>query len=243
MLVVGSVATWLALSGEFGMFLHQRMRWPLALAGVVALGIGAAEVVVSDRRRRIDASGRPQQAAPVVGWLLMFPIVILMAVAPSALDSTAALRARGVVPEREQALYPDLSELAEPIPMRVYDFVNQAVWDPARGLRDRQVELEGFVLQDTRYPDGPLLVRFAVSCCAADGYPVFVALRDAELDVADDTWIRAVVQWRPPQTGHYVGDDGRLVNDGDFYIEADLVSFTVMGGPPDSPYEEPWIRN
>jgi uncharacterized repeat protein (TIGR03943 family) len=241
LLVVGAVAMWLALSGDFGQFLQQRMRWPLAAAGFAILAIGIAESVIDERRRRVDPSASRSQAAPIVGWLVLLPLIVLMAVAPTALGSTAAQRARGLVPEREQMLYPDLPDSDSPIPLRMYDFINQAVFDPEHGLRGHEIELRGFVVNDAAYPDGLVLVRFALNCCAADGYPMRVAFPETDVRLPNDTWITAVVVWRPPKGGRYFDDDKKpLSPTGELYIEAELVSYTVMETPPDSPYESPF---
>lgn len=241
LLVIGAVALWLAITGDFGQFLQQRMRWPLAAAGLTAVVIGGVEILVDDRRQRAEPSRVEGQAAPVVGWLIMLPLVVLMAVAPTALGSTAAQRARGLVPEREQLLYPDLPDSDEPIPMRMFDFINQAVFDPERGLRGHDIALEGFVVHDEAYPEGFVLVRFALNCCAADGYPMRVAIPDTDVELPDDTWIDAVVRWRPPEGGQYFDEDKKpLSPTGELYIEAELVSFTQMESPPDSPYESPY---
>jgi len=239
-MILGIVAIWLVWSGAFGSFVHQRMRWPLAIAGVMLITVGIIEMVTAERTGRQDPDSGRRFAAPSVGWLLMLPVVVLMAVAPSALGATAAGRASGFVPDGAREIFERLPDTTDPIPMRVYDFVDRAVWDPMLSLEFREIELEGIVVNDDRYPDGFVLVRFAVSCCAADGVPLRVAFPDAPENLADDTWISAVVRWIPPPEGTYFNvPDVPFAIDGDLYIEADLLSFRILDDPPDSPYESP----
>ena len=121
-----------------------------------------------------------------------------------------------------------------PVTMRVYDFLDRAIWDTNRSLEGRVVRLEGLVVNDPMVPDGFKLTRFLVSCCAADGIPLQVSVRGVDRPLADDTWVVADIIWRPPESPYQEGEQPWIV-------EADAVVITpVIGGPPKDPYESPY---
>ncbi|MEM8926248.1 MAG: hypothetical protein AAGD35_22310, partial [Actinomycetota bacterium] len=82
-------------------------------------------------------------------------------------------------------------------------------------------------------PDGFLLTRFLVSCCAADGIPLQVALTGVDQTFADDTWVQAQVQWLPPDVP-YDDVDGPLI------VEAEVLSLVEIPGDRKDPYESPY---
>ena len=227
-LIVGLAVARMTMTGAFGDFVQQRMRWPLVIAACCLIGLGAIDVV-----RWVRAAGEQnRQAAPAVGLLMVVPILILIAVAPSALGAAAADRVEPYEPpppETEAWVLPD----EDPFEMSVLDFVNQALYDEEGRLEGRSVVLEGLVVNDPDVPDGFLLVRFLVSCCAADGIPLKIALRGTPERLENDTWVEAVVSWTPPEVPY---DDPN----GPRYIEAEIESIEVLEDPPDSPYESPF---
>lgn len=228
MLIIGLAVARMTATGAFGDFVQQRMRWPLIGATIVLLALGAIDLV--RWIRAADEEGRP--AAPVVGLLMVVPIMVLIAVAPTALGASAADRVESYeppAPETEEWVLPE----EDPFEMRVVDFARHALYDEEGQLEGRSVILEGIVVNDPDVPDGFLLVRFLVSCCAADGIPVKIALRDAPEQFEDDTWVRAVVTWTPPSVP-YTDPDGPQ------YIEAEIERVDVIDDPPDSPYESPF---
>ena len=82
--------------------------------------------------------------------------------------------------------------------------------------------------------DGFLLTRFLVSCCAADGVPIQVAVRGVETAYPDDTWVVADVVLRPPSAPFQeLPLDQRTVH-------ADVVSITVSPDTPSDAYETPY---
>jgi uncharacterized repeat protein (TIGR03943 family) len=234
MLCVGGVTVRLVLSGGFGVFVQQRMRWPLLVAGVMLVALGAVELVVANREERLDPSTRRRVAGPKVGWLLAAPILVLVAVAPTALGANAADRVGRFDPQEQSSPYPPLPDSDGPLAMDVYDFLSRALWDGSGSLVDREVTLEGIVVQDPAVPDGFLLTRFMVSCCAADALPLQVAVSDTaglvDGPLADDTWVVVIGTWIEP--------DGE--RDPDALVELDPTSITVAPNAPDAPYESPY---
>ena len=228
---MGIVVGRLVLSGGFGDFVQQRMKWPLLLAAAFTVVLGCADVARAIRARPDD---RARSVGPAIGWLLAAPLLVLVSVAPAALGAAAADRVDSFEPpppdESDESLwdFPD----DDPFELAVFEFVDAALWDDTRGLEGREVILEGLVVNDPSVPDGFLLVRFMVSCCAADGLPLKIALHGSPQRFDDDQWVRATVTWRPTDP------DAEL--DPDILVEADVVAVEPLTDPPDAPYESPY---
>lgn len=233
MIFVGAVCTRLAWTGEFGVFLQQRMRWPLLIAGAIAVALGLVEAVRADR----DEPAERWSVAPRVGWLVIVPMLVLIAVAPTGLGASAVGRTDGYQ-ATERNSFPPLPAGSEPVAMTMLEFVDRAVWDSERSLAGRHVLLRGFVVADERVPDGFALTRFVVACCAADALPVQVAVHTGtgappgtgSLD--DDTWVDAVVVWRPPSEPYDLTTS--------WIVEVDLIELDVLPEAPAAPYESPY---
>lgn len=243
MLCLGFVTLRLVYTGGFGWFVQQRMRWPLVAAAVVLVGLGTFELIAAWRADAAADDGEDTErhdgatrlAGPAVGWLLGAPLVVLIAVAPTGLGAAAADRVDAYTPTEDEggSWFEPLPEDGEPVAMRVTDFVNRALWDADRSLEEREVLLEGLVVNDDEATDGFLLTRFLVFCCAADGLPVQVAVRGIDQSYENDTWVRVRGVWRPPASGSYEGIDQPRV-------ELDAADIEVVPDPPDSPYENPF---
>lgn len=229
MAYVGIVVGRLVVSGGFGDFVQQHMKWPLLVAAVFTVVLGLSDVVRGMRERADD---RDRSVGPVIGWLLAAPLLVLVSVAPAALGAAAADRVDSYEPPP-----PDSAESAwnfpddDPFELQMYEFVDAALWDEGRSLEGREVILEGIVVNDPSVPDGFVLVRFMVSCCAADGLPLKVALHGSPQPFENDQWVRATVTWRPT--------DPEAEVDPDLAIQADIVDVVPIEAP-DAPYESPY---
>ncbi|MFK8026042.1 MAG: TIGR03943 family protein [Ilumatobacter sp.] len=234
MFLIGIVVMRLVISGEYGFFVQQRMQIPLAVAGVLLLVFGVIELVAAFRSESSDPEASTRSISPTVGWLLAAPLVVLLAVAPAALGAAAAERVDSIVPAEPSPSDDSLQALDDsggPVPLKVSDFLTRAIWDDTGSLIDTEVELEGLVVNADEIDDGFWLTRFAVSCCAADGLPLQVAIRGVEREFDNDEWVRVVVVWNEPPGGEYGPDD---------LIEARLVDIEVVENPPNDPYESPF---
>lgn len=232
LLGMGVLTLRLILTDEFGWFVQQRMRLPLLAAAIALLLLGVAECLTAFRDVKRDDKALERRVGPLVGWLLILPGVVLMAVAPTGLSSAAVDRLDTLVPAESDSEFVPLAESAAPIKMRVYDFIDRAVWDDAKSLEGTRVELEGLVVNDERIPDGFRLTRFLVSCCAADGIPMQIGVHQVDQRFANDTWVRVVGTWRPPAAIEY--DLSKPV-----LVELDVESIEVLTDPR-SPYESAW---
>ncbi len=233
MLAVGAISARLLWTGGFGWFVQQRMRIPLLLATVALLAFGLHEVVLGSREERRDPESVDRPVAPTVGWLLILPVVVLLSVAPTGLGAAAADRVEAYTPTETSRQYEPLDDTQGPVEMRVFDFVDRALWDDERSLEDTTVRLEGLVVNDPGVPDGFKLTRFLVSCCAADGIPLQVSVHGTGPALADDTWVVVDLVWQPPDAPY-------TELEGDWAVEADAVSVTVVPDAPKDAYESPY---
>jgi uncharacterized membrane protein YcgQ (UPF0703/DUF1980 family) len=84
------------------------------------------------------------------------------------------------------------------------------------------------VVHDDAVPDGFVLTRFQIACCAADAVAIKVAVPDPPTDPADDQWVEVVGRLVPPPE---VDDDGVYP-----LVEID-VDELVLTTEPSTPYE------
>lgn len=132
---------------------------------------------------------------PRVAWLLTLPVFAVFLVAPPSLGAYSASREGTTAVAKPSSDFVPLPA-GDPVRMTVVDYVTRAIWDKGASLKGRQVSLTGFV---TPGPDGRIyLTRIALSCCAADGRPLKVALRgDVPGGLPADTWITVVGEYHP----------------------------------------------
>jgi len=237
MLALGLVMARMLWTGSFGWFIQQRMRIPLLLATIVLLALAIYEGIAGTREEQNDPESVRRSTAPKVGWMMILPLLVLVSVAPTGLGAAAADRVDAYTPSEpieNNEVFEALDTSQEPVPLRVIDYVNRAIWDDQRSVEGVTVRLEGLVVNDPDVPDGFLLTRFLVSCCAADGIPIQVAVRDVDKSYADDTWVVADVVWREPDTP-YMEIEADV-----WYVDAELVSLTVDPDPPKDAYESPY---
>jgi uncharacterized repeat protein (TIGR03943 family) len=130
----------------------------------------------------------------------VLPVLAVFLIAPPALGADSVQRAAETPPRRE-ATAEDGKELFAPlpnggvVPLQLPEFTERAAWDSGDSLHGRAVRLTGFVVHEGR---DTYVARIAIACCAADAYPVKVALDGAGLSrFADDRWIETVVELQP----------------------------------------------
>ncbi len=231
MLSLGAIMARLVWSGGFGWFVQQRMRIPLAIAVGVLLVFGLYEAFSAGFEEKRDPDSLRRFAGPRVGWLLIAPLLVLVSVAPTGLGAAAADRVEAYTPTESTRDYPPLPASDGPLEMRVFDFLDRAIWD-GDSLEDATIRLEGLVVNDPDLENGFKLTRFMVSCCAADGIPLQVDVHHDGPGYINDTWVVADVVWRRPDIPYFEAD--RIV------VAADAISITVDPDPPDDPYESPY---
>ena len=229
---LGGFTIRLIWTGNFGWFVQQRMRYPLLAAAVVLLVLALYETFRGLAEEARDPSSVARSVAPRVGWLLVVPFVVLVSVAPTGLGAAAADRVGAFTPTEGEGGFAPIDASSGPVEMRVFEFLDRALWDDARSLEEVPIRLEGLVVNDSGVSDGFKLTRFMVSCCAADGIPLQVAVHGAT-GFANDTWVIADVVWRPPEAPYQELE-------GDWLVEADAIEVRAVGEAPRDPYESPY---
>ncbi len=234
MFFAGAMLARLIVSGGFGWFVQQRMKWPLIIAAAALILFGLVEVIVSWREESDTPDTAGRSRGPLVGWLLALPLLVLVSVSPTALGAAAADRVDAYTPTEAENPFEPIDASDGPVEMRVLDFLDRAMWDEERSLEEVTVRLEGLVVNDEDHTAGFTLTRFLVSCCAADGIPLQVDLHDVGGTFEDDTWVIADVRWIPPDIPYtdMPSDERR--------IAAKVVSLTEVPDARKDPYESPY---
>jgi uncharacterized repeat protein (TIGR03943 family) len=164
-------------------------------------------------------------AGPRVAWLLVLPVFAVFLIGPPALGSYAA--GRGGTSVAKQSRYAPLPA-GDPVTLPVLDYASRAVWDRGASLEGRRVRVTGFV--SPRPAGGVYLTRMILTCCAADGRPVKVALSgQVPAGLTADTWIEV--------TGRYdARTDKDTTNDETIpYLEVESMRAVPQ---PAQPYEQ-----
>ncbi len=191
-LLVGGLLLRLVVSGRYRDFVKASM-WPwLTLSGFALLTAAAWELASA----RAPAHGH----RPRVAWLLLAPVVVVLGIAPRSLGSAALARATR---SRATYVYADgswakLPADGVPLAMTIGEFVERTY--AGATTRGVPVKLTGFVVPDDDGSGTFRVVRFRISCCAADAAPVAVRVVDPPADRPKaDSWVTI--------TGTLVPDD------------------------------------
>jgi len=203
LVLLGGALLKISFTGAYLRYVKASHQWLLITAGVVMILLAAVSIVRELRGERdLDEHGHAHSARSA--WLLLLPVLAVFLVAPPALGADSVERAAGNRPAPPpevastegdgSALFPALPA-GDPIALPLSDFSARAAWDRAHSLDARTAALTGFVVQDG---DDTYVARLAISCCAADAFPVKIKLTGRELsNLPDDGWVEVVAKLRP----------------------------------------------
>ncbi|MGW0595472.1 TIGR03943 family putative permease subunit [Streptosporangium sp. NPDC002607] len=181
----------------------------------------------SHDRDRSDGDGHDHaHGGPRVAWLLCLPVFAIFLIAPPALGSFAASR-DDTPPPRDQTLssFTPLTGTGA-VEMTIGDFIGRAWDDDKKSLTDREVKLTGFV-SPAKKKGQWYVTRMQIACCAADAFPLKVAVRGLQAPPAD-TWVEVTGIWIPQTFGK--------MTTGVIYPQLTGKSLTRIE-PPDEQYE------
>jgi uncharacterized repeat protein (TIGR03943 family) len=216
---VGLLTLWMALTDAMLNDLKPSMRPWLVLAGAALAAIGLFGLV---RSRTIDPRVQESEGDhesghahhhPRVGWFLVLPIVVVIAVGTQSLGSFAAGRAGSrALPEYSFDIAGYAHDRNESVPtLQVLD-----VYLGAKQAGNRQyllahdVRMRGFVTRDATSANGGFVLnRFLISCCAADATRLAVGMTGAAKVPSDNAWVEVrarLLPQRAPATA--TGADG-----------------------------------
>jgi len=127
---------------------------------------------------------------PMVGWLIIAPVLGLVLVAPPAMGAFAAGQAGTALSTAAESDYPPLPP-GDVVGITMLDYASRAVFDKGKSLGDRKVKLVGFLVTGA---DGKqVLARMILSCCAADARPIKVGFAGSgPTGLPDDAWVEIV---------------------------------------------------
>ncbi|WP_214415608.1 TIGR03943 family putative permease subunit [Sphaerisporangium fuscum] len=205
-LVGGAILRISLLSDSYLNYVKPGFRFPLIAAGLVIFALGVHGLMQEWRKPyvpkgRADAAPEPEPGhdhephGPRVAWLLCLPVIAVFLIAPPALGSFAAERdetpqPKPVALDGYGALPPDQVNA-----MPLGEFIGRAWSDANTSLRDRKVKLTGFAVR-SRKKGQWYLARMQLRCCAADAFPLKVAVLGVP-SPPRDTWVEVTGTWVP----------------------------------------------
>jgi uncharacterized repeat protein (TIGR03943 family) len=194
MLIAGVIVFRTVLVGGHVNYVRPGLGIPLLLGAAAVALVGVASLW--SKLAGADESGHDHVVGhshhgPGVGWLLLVPMLALITIPQIPLGSFAAGLGAGRSPVRAAIDFPPLPEVDDgAIDLPVSAFVSRALYAPET-LEGRLVRLVGFVTPDPEAPSGWLLTRFSIGCCAADAFPLKVAVLN-EVPRQADEWVEVV---------------------------------------------------
>jgi uncharacterized repeat protein (TIGR03943 family) len=195
-ILVGVAALRLGLTDAHLRYVKASLGPWLVVAGLLLVALGALGLF--DRAPDAPADGH-EHHGPSIAWLLTLPVLAIFLVAPAPLGSFAAAR-NSTRLEAPKAKFPALSrEVRGAVPMTLREFNLRTFFDDEKSLEGKTVRLVGFATPNG--PTGTFLTRFILSCCAADGRPIKVALKNLPgARPPADQWLEVEGTWVEPET-------------------------------------------
>ena len=216
LLAVGGIAIRLGVTDAALAYVRPSARPLLLIAGLFLAALGGLTVLRAFRGRpdELDLHGHADHGhghqpghGPAVAWLLTLPLLALLLIAPPPLGAFAANRQSDRPLAATGADFGPLPDAEEDgaIRLKMSEYVYRALYDTDRSLDGKTVRLMGFVSKSDEDGVAFDLTRFMISCCAADGQAVKVAIRSDIPAPPVDTWLEVDGTWveRP---GHEIGD-------------------------------------
>jgi uncharacterized repeat protein (TIGR03943 family) len=213
LMVIGLVAFGVVLTDTYVAYVKPGLAPLLLLSGAMCFGLGLIGLLWApskpqqsrqDRRRRVvvePAVDAHVHRGPASAWLLVVPVLVLLAIAPPALGAyTASRQAQAIEAPSDGALDRNIGRNDAGVDYKTMSLLIygvRALGKDTSGLSGREIRLIGFV---TPTDDGGYYVtRIAITCCAADARPVAIRVDGAIGDLQADQWVEVIGSWAPPQ--------------------------------------------
>lgn len=180
--LIGAAMLRLAITDEHLSYIKPWMQYPLLGSAIVLLllGLPGLFMVKEDEHDH----------SPTVAWAMLVPVLALLVIAPPSLGSYAAARQLRPPPPPAESTFAKLPS-ADINKIKIGEFVVRANYDTGKSLKDRQIELTGFAVKDSK---GWYVARMSMACCAADAFTQAVRIDGTEAP-KDGQWVRVVGTW------------------------------------------------
>lgn len=191
-------------TGQLGLLIHPAYNGLVVAAGLILLCVFAFSVLVIVRSRRSARSAEedgvanhtPVLPAGMTGILLLVAALLALVVPPKPFTSTKVL-ARGGPSETIIATRANPQAFrsnAKPEDRTLLDWVRTiAAYPEPDAYVGQKAVVSGFVLRSDELPTGYFwLARFAITCCAADAYPITLTAKmpPGQTIPPNDTWLQ-----------------------------------------------------
>lgn len=187
LLALAAVTLRLLVTGEYLTYVRPGMAPFLAVtAGFLTLLAGWTLQAARHRERSDPGADLHAAHLPVVAWLLLWPVVVVLVVAPHSLGAFTAARADPAPLPPSAAGFSALPA-GDPLGMPLDAYVERASYGGASTLEGRRFTILGFV-SPGKEPGTWYLTRLLIRCCAADALPLQIRAVGAVPQVADD-WL------------------------------------------------------
>lgn len=194
LLALGFVAARLVQTGGYLNYLKESMGVWLLAAALIVVVVGLISLLRAFFGRvRGDAHDHPMTRA---AWLLLVPALALIVLPSDPLGAFAADRRDTRQPDTATKMRFDELPAATngAVELGLREFADRAYLDEQRSLEDTRVRLTGFVVP-AQLGESFVLSRFVILCCAADAYPVEIAVYGADAPPVD-SWVVVTGTWR-----------------------------------------------
>ncbi|WP_099023179.1 TIGR03943 family putative permease subunit [Mycolicibacterium palauense] len=191
-LLVGIALVVITVGGTFTRYVKPTMAPWLLVTAVVLIALSAASIVADIRRGGPTDAEAGHGHRRGIAWLLAIPIVVLVFVAPPALQAAPSTPTAGPANadlSNRRPFAPLPAGRAPEVPLP--EVVMRAVNDTSGSLHDRPISVIGFVMHES---DGVDLGRIVIVCCAADAQLARLHLRGraagSARGLAENSWVR-----------------------------------------------------
>lgn len=184
-------------------YVKAGLRPVLIASGLVLLLLGLAAAAVRDgpgptahtghdhEHGHDPEHGHDHAGTPRIAWLLFLPAVSLLFYAPPALGAYTAAHSNTKPVAVQKGFVP--LPATSPLPLTLTEFTKRVQQDRSRAIRNRIVQLTGFVTP-AEDDDGFYLTRIIFTCCAADSQTVKVRVYGTQAPPAN-TWLAVTGTW------------------------------------------------
>jgi len=187
------------LTGKLYLLIHPNYMWLTVLAGIGLLLLAswrALALVRRSKRRTIEPDSSHITLLPM-GWssaLLLLTAILGLLITPRAFASQTAIQ-RGVKdgPTLTRVKPQAFRGSTNSEDKSIIDWVRTlTVYPEPDAYKGQKARVQGFVIHPNDMPNQYLLIsRFILTCCAADAYPVSLAVKlpDSRDQYPPDKWL------------------------------------------------------